>query len=123
MLIRDLRDARYFTAGDGTTLCEWLHPAREEEHLQMGCSLAHAMLRPGEASRPHRLRTSSEIFVILAGKGSITVDEATAAVAAGQAVYVTPGAMQHLRNTGNEDLVFICLVSPPWRAEDEELPG
>lgn len=123
MLIRDLRHARYFTAGDGTTLCEWLHPAREEEQLQMGYSLAHAMLRPGEASRPHRLREISEVFVILAGQGIISVSEETAPVSAGQAVYVPPGAVQHLQNTGREDLVFLCLVSPPWRAENEALPG
>jgi len=123
MLIRDLSAARYFTAGDGTTLCEWLHPHREKKGLQMGYSLAHAILRPGEASRPHRLRTSSEVFVILAGEGSITVDDEIAAVSAGQAVYVPPGATQHLCNTGHEDLAFICLVSPPWREEDEELSG
>ncbi|MHB0936829.1 MAG: cupin domain-containing protein [Armatimonadota bacterium] len=120
MLIRDLRNARYFTAGDGTTLCEWLHPLREEERLQMGYSLAHARLQPGEASRPHRLRESSEVFVILSGEGVISVDEETALVVPGQAVYVPPGAVQYLRNTGSEDFVFICLVSPPWRAEDEE---
>ena len=121
MLIRDLRQARSFTAGDGTTLCEWLHPLREEERLRMDYSLAHAMLRPGEASRSHRLRESSEVFVILAGEGIISVNEDTAPVSAGQAVYVPPGAVQHLQNTGSEDLVFICLVSPPWRSEDEEI--
>jgi len=121
MLIHDLRHAHYFTAGDGTTLCEWLHPAREDNHLHITYSLAHAMLRPGEASRPHRLRTSSEVFVIMGGEGTISVDDETAPVAPGRAVYVPPGAVQHLRNTGSEDLIFICLVSPPWRTEDEEV--
>jgi len=121
MLIRDLRRADYFLAGDGTTLHEWLHPLRESEHPRMGCSLAHAMLRPGESSRPHRLRESSEVFVFLSGEGILTVDDETAVVRAGQAAYVPPGAAQHLRNTGSEELVFICLVSPPWRVEDEEL--
>jgi mannose-6-phosphate isomerase-like protein (cupin superfamily) len=45
-------------------------------------------------------------------------------VAAGQAVYIPPLAVQSIENTGDGDLKFLCLVDPAWRPEEEEiLPG
>jgi len=28
---------------------------------------------------------------------------------------------QYIENTGNEDLVFLCIVNPAWRREDETI--
>jgi mannose-6-phosphate isomerase-like protein (cupin superfamily) len=36
-------------------------------------------------------------------------------------VVVPPGGVQKLKNTGAEELRFICIVDPAWRAEDEEV--
>lgn len=121
MQIHDLRNARYFTALDGTTLCEFLHPQRGVDAPALSYSLAHAKLAPGERSLPHRLRSSSEVYLILAGEGCMTINGESVAVHPGQAVYTPPNAVQSLHNTGDTELVFYCLVSPPWRAEDEEL--
>ena len=38
---------------------------------------------------------------------------------AGTLVYVPPGALQWMENTGDRDLVFYCIVDPPWHADDE----
>ena len=48
MLVKNLRRCRRFVAGDGTDICELLHPEREEE-ISMGYSLAHARLGFGSA--------------------------------------------------------------------------
>jgi mannose-6-phosphate isomerase-like protein (cupin superfamily) len=37
----------------------------------------------------------------------------------GDAVYIPPNARQFIRNLGEEPLVFICMVDPAWRKEDE----
>ena len=37
----------------------------------------------------------------------------------GDAVYIPPLAVQFVRNCADEPLVFICLVDPAWRQEDE----
>jgi mannose-6-phosphate isomerase-like protein (cupin superfamily) len=42
-------------------------------------------------------------------------------VGPGDTVYIPPGAGQQITNTGRSDLVFLAIVDPAWRAEDEEL--
>jgi len=36
-------------------------------------------------------------------------------------VYIPPHAGQFIHNPGTADLVFICIVDPAWRKEDEEV--
>ena len=45
----------------------------------------------------------------------------TAPVREGQAVCIPPGAEQCITKTGDTDPVFLCIVDPAWRAEDEEV--
>jgi mannose-6-phosphate isomerase-like protein (cupin superfamily) len=49
------------------------------------------------------------------------VDDEAAAVHAGHAIYVPPGALQWIENSGATELAFLCIVDPAWREEDEEL--
>ena len=39
-------------------------------------------------------------------------------VGAYDTIYI-PNAVQYIENTGDEELEFICIVDPAWRAEDE----
>jgi mannose-6-phosphate isomerase-like protein (cupin superfamily) len=121
MFIKDLEDSPRFFAVDGTDICELLHPRREDEELFMGYSLAHARLGPGEASRPHRLKTSSEVYFILEGRGRMMIDGESAEVGPGMAIYIPPGSMQHIENRGDSPLAFLCIVYPAWGEEDEEV--
>jgi mannose-6-phosphate isomerase-like protein (cupin superfamily) len=118
MFIRDLSDCPLFIAGDGTHLRELLHP--DKAALVLRYSLAHALVPPGEASQPHRLKTS-EVYYLLSGEGLMHIDQEAAPVRAGQAVYIPPGATQWIENTGPDNLTFLCIVDPAWRAEDEEV--
>jgi mannose-6-phosphate isomerase-like protein (cupin superfamily) len=118
MIIKDGRQATCFTAPDHSMICELLHPARDSR-LQMGCSIARAVVKTGQATRPHCISNSSEVYYILEGEGVIHIDAESAAVIPGQAVYVPPGALQQIENTGTGDLSFLCIVDPMWRAEDE----
>ena len=118
MLVKALSDCPEFVAGDHTVLREILHPDKED--LALRYSLAHARLGPGLASTPHRLATS-EVYVLVAGRGRMTIDGEERDVSAGDTVYIPPHATQHIRNSGTEDLVFFCLVDPAWRKEDEEV--
>jgi mannose-6-phosphate isomerase-like protein (cupin superfamily) len=118
MLIKDLRRCEELVAGDNTVLRELLHPAKEE--LELRYSLAHAIVRPGRESLPHRLRTS-EVYYILAGEGTMFINGESAPVGHGQAVYIPPHAVQYIRNDGDTDLEFLCIVDPAWRSEDEEV--
>ena len=42
-------------------------------------------------------------------------------VSEGQAIYIPPGMVQRIRNTGTCDLIFLCIVDPAWKADDEEV--
>jgi mannose-6-phosphate isomerase-like protein (cupin superfamily) len=120
MLVVQLEDCPEFIAGDKTVLREVLHP--DKMPVAVRYSLAHAIVRPGEKSLPHRLRTS-EVYYVLEGSGVMVIDGEEREVGPGSTVYIPPGAEQHIRNTGAGDLKFLCIVDPAWRAEDEEVTG
>ena len=118
MFIKDLNACELFSAGDATHLRELLHPDKAD--LKINYSLAHAVVNPGQASLRHRLRTS-EVYYILEGRGLMHINDETAPVWPGQAIYIPPHAVQYIHNTGSADLVFLCIVDPAWRQEDEEV--
>lgn len=119
MFIKDLARCRYFTAMDNTNLCELIHPSSDK--LDIPYSIAHADVKPGESSLSHRLKTSSEVYIILEGGGEIHIDGEQAPVSPGQAIFIPPGSWQFIRNTGSIDLKFLCIVYPMWKAENEEI--
>jgi mannose-6-phosphate isomerase-like protein (cupin superfamily) len=118
MFIKDLRHCNEIVAGDETILRELLHPDRED--LEIRYSLAHAIVKPGQSSLPHKLRTP-EVYYILEGQGIMRVDDESEEVRSGQAVYIPPNSTQCIKNTGTSDLKFLCIVDPAWRPEDEEV--
>ncbi len=118
MLIRQLLDSPKFMAGDGTQLRELLHPHKQS--LALGYSLAHAILPAGQVSTPQALRTS-EVYYILSGTGEMHIHDEGSTVGPGHAIYIPPNARQYLRNPGSEPIIFICIVDPAWRAEDETI--
>lgn len=105
-----------FLAGDSTILRELLHPDKAD--LQLRYSLAHAIVRPGDTSLRHSLKTS-EVYYLLSGIGEMHMDEETEMVTAGTVIYIPPGTIQFIHNPGPDDLVFLCIVDPAWRKEDE----
>ena len=119
MIAKDLAKCQYFQAMDLTYLAELLHP--ERDLVELPYSIAHALLPAGAASLPHRLKTSSEVYLILEGEGLMHIDSELIEVRPGQAMLIPPGSIQHLQNTSDKDLKFICIVNPFWRAEDEEI--
>jgi mannose-6-phosphate isomerase-like protein (cupin superfamily) len=118
MFIKDLKDCQEFIAGDNTILRELLHPDKADLNLRY--SLAHAVLKPGKISQPHKLKTS-EVYYIMEGEGIMYINKEIAKVSAGQAVYIPPNLSQHIHNSGSTDLKFLCIVDPAWRIEDEEV--
>ncbi|MCG2829248.1 cupin domain-containing protein [Methanothermobacter sp. K4] len=118
LIIKNADDCDYGRVLDGTLLSEILHPRNDP--VRMNFSLAHALLKAGEASLPHRLRESVEVYYILQGEGIMHIDHESMKVSEGDAIYIPPGCVQYIENRGEEDLSFLCIVSPPWRVEDEE---
>lgn len=118
MLVKDIKKSKYFTSMDKTFLTELLHPKNED--IKMGCSIAHAVLKPGKSSIPHRVR-SVEVYYLLEGKGIMHIEGESKEFRPGQAVYIPPESRQWIENVSDVDLKFLCIVTPPWREEDEEI--
>lgn len=118
MLIQKLSECPEFTAGDGTLLRELLHP--DKQAIALRYSLAHAIVPVGQTSLPHAL-TTSEVYYILGGQGEMHINDECQTVEPGDTIYIPPNAKQFIHNSGTEPLVFICLVDPAWRKEDETI--
>ncbi len=121
MLIKTPFNCQYFRALDETLICELLHPERDDKDLEMNFSIAHAILKPGESSLSHKMKKSTEIYYILEGRGLMHIENEKEEVVPNQIVYIPPNSAQWIENEGDEELKFLCLVSPPWKAEDEKL--
>lgn len=121
MLIKRLDNCERIEGLDGTTIREMLNPHHEERELKLGYSLAHAMLDPGETSKPHRFFEASEVYYILSGRGVMHINDKAANVQEGDAVYIPPQGVQYIENTGSEGLEFLCIVFPAWTPDAEEL--
>ena len=118
MLIKDLKNCDEFIAGDNSILRQLLHPDTSDTTCRY--SLAHATVKPGFTTTLHRLKTC-EVYYILEGEGLMSIDGESEAVHSGQAIYIPPRGTQQIKNTGDSDLKFLCIVDPAWREEDEEI--
>ncbi len=118
MLAKNLNDCKEFIAGDKTIIREVLHPKNDDIDLRF--SIAYAKVKPGDASLPHRLK-ATEIYYILKGQGIIHVDKESKEIKEGWVIHVPPNAVQFIKNIGDEELEFLCIVDPAWRPEDEEI--
>jgi len=118
MVIKRLNKCKKFISQDKAILRELLH--KDKGNFKFRYSLAHAVVKAGKVTTPHRLRVS-EVYYILKGSGLMHVDKKTSKVNKGCAIYIPPYSVQYIRNTGNADLIFLCIVDPAWRKEDEEM--
>lgn len=82
------------------------------------CSIARAAVAPGTTTRWHRLRDTTERYVILQGRGRVEVgDLAPRAVGPGDVVLIPPLCRQRIANIENEELVLLAICTPRFRQE------
>lgn len=75
-------------------------------------SLALAEVAPGVTTRLHSVDGTTEVYLILAGRGRIEVAGLAAEVGPGDRVVIPPGAPQRIANIGAGTLAFHCLCTP-----------
>ena len=79
-------------------------------------SIARARVEPGVTTKRHRVVATAERYVILSGSGEARIGEsAPQAVVAGSVVRIPPGVAQSIANTGDDDLVFLCICTPRFQ--------
>jgi mannose-6-phosphate isomerase-like protein (cupin superfamily) len=89
------------------SIVELLNTERCEE-----VSLAECRVVAGETTQLHALQIA-ERYVIQQGRGIMELARNdTFAIGAGDCVLIPAGCAQRVRNTGTEDLVFLCVCTP-----------
>lgn len=117
MFVKNLRDCEDIIVADKIILKEFLHPDRDDK-IEIGYSIAHARIKPGDISSPHKIKTT-EVYYIIKGIAMMYINKESKQVKEGCAIYIPPNAVKYIQNTGKEDLEFLCITNPPWRKEDE----
>ncbi|UCG30133.1 MAG: cupin domain-containing protein [candidate division WOR-3 bacterium] len=116
MFVIRLQECSCLTAGDGSLLREILHPSKHAVDIRY--SLAWAKVEPKQKTLAHTL-LHAEVYYILKGEGDMHIDKEVKLVAKNDTIYIPPGAVQFIKNTGEDNLEFLCIVDPAWQAEIE----
>ena len=99
----------------------------DRPHGAQRLSLAEALVKPGERTACVSHRTIEEFWYILRGQGRFHrfspdgTGEQAAEVAPGDALLIPTGYRFYVENTGQEDLIVLCLDTPPWPGPDEAI--
>lgn len=78
-----------------------------------GMSFALARVEPGVTTVLHRLKGTSERYLVIAGRGEMEVGTLpSASVSKGDLILIPPDTPQRITNDGSEDLIFCCICAP-----------
>jgi mannose-6-phosphate isomerase-like protein (cupin superfamily) len=81
-------------------------------------SIARARVAAGVTTRWHRLKDTTERYVILAGRGRVEIGHLPPQeVAPGDVVLIPPLCRQRITNLGDHDLIFLALCTPRFQPE------
>ena len=122
MYIRSESGCEAFVANDGCSIIELLHPKHMQFELaaKLDFSLAIAEVGINQQTYCHVLE-QHEVYYMLSGEGEMHIDEETAKVSAGDAIFIPAGSTQWIKNLGEGALKFAAIVAPPWTAEGDHL--
>jgi len=101
--------AEYLTA-ERCYISEWLNQEDDE-----AVSVARVRVDPGVTTALHRLRGTTERYLILSGRGRVEVDGFERDVGPGDLVHIKAGAPQRITNTGQDKLTFLAVCTPRFQ--------
>ncbi len=113
--IHNISTAVEFTTKDSSRIREIISPHNSSIIRQ---SLAQARLEPSHMTIAHSHPNTEEIYFILSGNGEMAIDTERKMVGQGDAIGIVAGAKHQIRNTGSEDLVFLCMCAPAYSDND-----
>jgi mannose-6-phosphate isomerase-like protein (cupin superfamily) len=118
MSLRKNSEIESIQGDEGSKIKQYFHPHNTLNGINY--SIAQFTLGPGKKSKLHKIK-SSEIYYILEGDASLKINEDTHHLVKDDSVYVAPNSKQFIENTGSNNLRFLCIVEPAWKADDEIL--
>jgi mannose-6-phosphate isomerase-like protein (cupin superfamily) len=91
----------------------------DTRHLRDIMFLAGCVIGPGQTLEGH-VDPMEEVYFLLAGRARMQVDDETAEIGPGDAVWIPQGAWHELTNIGPDDC-FLSVIAAP--IPDEGRPG
>jgi mannose-6-phosphate isomerase-like protein (cupin superfamily) len=85
-------------------------------------NLALVTVDIGQAGQPHMHRATEELYFILQGRGQVNIAEMVHDVSQSYAVFIPPGYVHSIRNTGPDVLRLLAINSPPYDPNDTVFP-
>lgn len=83
------------------------------------CSIARARVEPGVTTQLHNLRGTIERYIVLEGRGAVEIaGAAPTPVGPLDVIRIPAGAAQRIANTGEVDLIFLCVCTPRFQKEN-----
>jgi mannose-6-phosphate isomerase-like protein (cupin superfamily) len=81
--------------------------------LDPSVSIASARVTPGVTTAWHSVSSTEERYLITHGKGCAETDDTCGVfLNVGDSIIIPAGARQRIRNTGETDLIFLCICTP-----------
>ena len=118
MSIKENSKIEFIEGGEGAKIKQYFEPRNTSNGINY--SIAQFSLKVGEKTKLHKIK-SSEIYYILEGKGKLKINDEVFALKINDSAYVPPNSKQFIENIGSENLSFLCIVEPAWKAEDDEI--
>ena len=118
MSLRKNSEIKSIQGDEGTKIKQYFHPHNTLNGINY--SMAQFTLEPEKKSKLHKM-SSSEIYYILEGSGTLKINEGAYHLEKDDSVYVPPNSKQIIKNTGPINLRFLCIVEPAWKADNEIL--
>ena len=73
---------------------------------------------PGAEQRAHSHSDAEQVYVIVRGRGRMSVAGDVEEVGEGDLVFIPPSTAHGIVNHGSEDLVYVSAASPPVSMEE-----
>ena len=81
-------------------------------------SIARARVEPGVTTKWHCVEGTEERYILAEGRGRVEIGDLPAEeVGPGDVVLIPAGVRQRITNTGQIDLIFFCVCTPPFKQE------
>jgi mannose-6-phosphate isomerase-like protein (cupin superfamily) len=78
-------------------------------------SVARARVEPGITTKWHCVDGTAERYIVAEGRARVEVgDLAPENIGAGDVVLIPAGVRQRVTNSGDRDLIFYCVCTPPF---------
>jgi mannose-6-phosphate isomerase-like protein (cupin superfamily) len=103
---------------DGSIIREMMHP---KIHGNAGASVAEATIPVGTTTLMHMHTLSEEIYVVTQGAGRMQLGDKSFDIHTGDTITIAPRTMHSVGNSGNTDLVIICVCVPAYEHDETYL--